>query len=157
MTEHKPPIKVAREIRLKQTQLDPTGSADRENTMILAGIKKGRQMERENRPRIICLCGSTRFIEHFAILAWKLEKGGAIVLGLHLLPTSYTEAKDHLAEFEGVKDKMDALHLRKIDLADKVVVLNIGGYIGESTTKEIAHAKQTGKPVYYLEALKGGK
>lgn len=49
-------------------------------------------------------------------------------------------------------DKLDELHLRKIDLADEVCVLNVGGYIGESTRKEIEYAKSLNKPIMYLEA-----
>lgn len=103
------------------------------------------------RPRIICLCGSTRFIEHFAVMAWEIEKGGAIALGCHLLPASYGAAQSHQAEIEGVSDIMDRLHRAKIDLADEVLVLNIGGYIGQSTRGEIEYATAHGKPVRYLE------
>ena len=46
------------------------------------------------KPKIITLCGSTRFIEHFAVMAWELEKQGAIVLGLHYLPQSYFDGGD---------------------------------------------------------------
>jgi hypothetical protein len=104
------------------------------------------------RPPIMCLCGSSRFIEHFAIIAWELEKEGAIVLGLHYLPPSYPGVpEDHLAEHEGIAARMDELHLRKIDLADRVLVLNIGGYYGTSTRREIAYAQSQGKPVAFLE------
>lgn len=47
------------------------------------------------------------------------------------------------------KAALDALHLRKIDLADRVVVVNPGGYIGESTSREIAYARAAGKPVSF--------
>ncbi|MFB8379529.1 hypothetical protein ACFYZ6_04625 [Streptomyces rubiginosohelvolus] len=47
------------------------------------------------------------------------------------------------------KAALDALHLRKIDLADRVLVVNPGGYIGESTRREIAYAHATGKPVSF--------
>jgi hypothetical protein len=105
-----------------------------------------------NKPKIVCLCGSTRFIEQFAILQWTLEKEGYITLGLHLLPASYPGVTpDHMAETEGIKEQMDELHKRKIDLADEILVLNIGGYIGESTRSEIEYAKAHGKPVKYLE------
>jgi len=106
-----------------------------------------------DRPKIICLVGSSRFILHYATLAWELEKRGAITLGLHLLPKEYTSEPipGHLAEYEGVADRMDQLHLRKIDLADEVMVLNIGGYIGESTRREIKYAESLGKPVSYVE------
>jgi nucleoside 2-deoxyribosyltransferase len=62
---------------------------------------------------------------------------------------------DHGGEFMGpeVAAKLDELHLRKIDLADYVFVLNIDGYIGESTRREIEYANATGKPVVYLEDL----
>jgi hypothetical protein len=112
--------------------------------------------EREAGPTIICLCGSTRFIELFAIKTWELELEGNIVLGCTLLPAWYTEGtRDHFAEKLGVKDQRDTHHLQKIDLADKVLVLNKDGYIGESTKREIAYAKSTGKPVEYLEPLTG--
>lgn len=104
------------------------------------------------RPRIVTLCGSSRFIETFAILAWELEKEGNIVLGLHYLPPSYPGVPEsHIAEHEGVAARMDELHLRKIDLSDKVLVLNIGGYYGSSTRREIAYALSQGKPVAFLE------
>lgn len=103
------------------------------------------------RPKIICLCGSTRFIEQFAIQTWELELQGHIVLGCTLLPSWYCPVRDHLAESLGVKDQRDNHHLQKIDLADEVLVLNIGGYIGESTKREIEYATKTGKPINYLE------
>jgi len=109
---------------------------------------------RRGQPLIVCLCGSTRFIETFAIQQWELERAGNIVLGCTLLPRSYCPVDDHFAEHTGCKDQCDELHLRKIDLADSVLVINVGGYIGESTLSEIAYARKTGKPVSYLEPCK---
>jgi len=108
-----------------------------------------------DRPKIICLCGSSRFIESFAVLAWELEKAGNITVGLHYLPPSYSREHipDHLAEYEGIAKQMDELHLRKIDLADEVFVININGYIGESTSREIDYATKLGKPIKYLEPV----
>nr|WP_202545435.1 hypothetical protein [Streptomyces sp. SID5606] len=51
------------------------------------------------------------------------------------------------------KAALDALHLRKIDLADRVLVVNPGGYIGESTSREIAYAHATGKPVSFTHLV----
>ena len=116
--------------------------------------KKERQMS--DKPRVITLCGSTRFIEHFAVMAWELEKQGAIVLGLHYLPPSYFDGKvveNHLAEHESVAEHFDNLHLRKIDLSDSVYVLNVNSYIGDSTKREIEYAKKNGKPISYLEPI----
>lgn len=105
------------------------------------------------RPKIICLCGSTRFIELFAIKTWELEREGFIVLGCTLLPMWYCNTPDHFGEATGTKEQCDELHKRKIDLADEVFVLNVDGYIGESTRSEIEYAAAHGKPVRYLESL----
>ncbi len=61
----------------------------------------------------------------------------------------YYEYEDMIA----LKGKLDELHKRKIDLADEVLVLNVGGYIGESTRSEIDYATQAGKPIRYWEPL----
>ena len=46
---------------------------------------------------------------------------------------------------------LDKMHFQKIDMADEIFVINVGGYIGESTRREIAHATDKGKKVNYLE------
>jgi hypothetical protein len=104
----------------------------------------------EGRPNIICLCGSTRFIELFAIKTWELEREGNIVLGCTLLPMWYCNTPDHFGEATGTKEQCDELHKRKIDLADEVFVLDVDRYIGASTKSEIEYAIATGKPVRYL-------
>ncbi len=127
---------------------EQTKPSANEVSLILDGLLGG------DRPKIICFCGSSRFIWYFATLAWSFEKEGYITLGLHLLPPNYTEEKvhaDHIAEYEGVADKMDALHRRKIDIADMVFVINKDGYIGKSTAAEIEYATKLGKPIKYLE------
>ena len=99
-----------------------------------------------NRPKIITLCGSSRFIEVMAVCGWLLEKEeGAITMGLHLVPGWYTRAHHHLAEEEGVAAKMDALHLQKIDMSDEIFVVNVGHYIGDSTSREVEYALYTRK------------
>lgn len=105
------------------------------------------------RPRIICLCGSTKFIEIFAVKTWELELEGFIVLGCTLLPSWYCPVRDHFAESLGVKEQRDNHHLQKIDLADEILVLNVGGYVGESTRAEIKYAEKAGKTITYLEPL----
>lgn len=106
-------------------------------------------------PEIICLCGSTRFADDHAIARWELEKKGAIVLMINYLPAWYAEEQgwngnDHFGEKSGMKEFLDEHHLRKIDLCDRVIVVNKDGYIGESTRKEIEYAESKGKPVSYL-------
>ncbi len=106
-------------------------------------------------PPIICFCGSTRFIDAFFQAGWHYTLKGYIVLSIGVC--KHTE--DHGGEALGqdVADKLDELHLRKIDLADSVFVLNVGGYIGDSTRKEIEYAESKNKPIEYLEALKETK
>jgi len=108
-------------------------------------------------PKIICFCGSSRFVAQMGILMWEYEKAGHIALGLHWLPEEYWKARglnvvdSHLAEAEGIADKMDELHKRKIDLSDEIFVVNVGGYIGDSTKSEVAYARAQGKKVVWLE------
>ena len=102
------------------------------------------------KPKIIVICGSSRFVDIMAVCAWLLERDeGAIVMSLHLLPFWYSKdhIPDHLAEHEGVADKMDELHLRKIDIAHEVFIVNKDDYIGESTTAEILYAREHGKHI----------
>lgn len=110
-----------------------------------------------NGTKVICLCGSTRFTEEMLILQWNLTKKGNVVLSWCALPNKYFEdnkfemSKSHIGDQEGVKQIVDEVHKRKIDLSDEVFVLNIGGYIGESTTSEIKYAMKKGIPIKYLE------
>jgi hypothetical protein len=107
------------------------------------------------RPQIVCLCGSTRFYDEFQQANYELTMAGKIVLSVGFYP----HAKAEHGHGEGVghdsaeKVALDELHKCKIDLADEVYVLNVGGYIGESTRSEVAYAVTTGKPVRWLEPV----
>ncbi len=104
---------------------------------------------REGRPTVVCLCGSTRFWEAFFDEGWRLTLEGKIVLSIGVCK----HAEDHGGEALGqdCADMLDELHLRKIDLADEVLILNVGGYIGESTGKELEYAREQGKVIRFLE------
>ena len=110
-------------------------------------------------PKIICICGSTRFADLHAIKRWELEQTGEhICLMINYLPQWYAYTKnylkqDHLGEQSGFKEQLDELHLRKIDLCNEIFVINQDGYIGESTRNEIEYGKKLGKPIKYLEAV----
>jgi len=102
------------------------------------------------KPKVVVLCGSSRFCQEMAVAAWFIERDErAIAMGLHLLPWWYSTEyiPDHLAEYEGVASAMDTLHLQKIDLADEIFVVDIGGYIGESTSRELKYAAYRGLPI----------
>ena len=51
------------------------------------------------------------------------------------------------------KEMLDDMHKRKIDMADSIYVINVGGYIGDSTKSEIEYAREHGKKVEYLEPV----
>ncbi|KKL51179.1 hypothetical protein LCGC14_2298040 [marine sediment metagenome] len=103
-------------------------------------------------PKIIVLCGSTRFMDVFHEAGWLETLNGNIVLSVgvskHLPP-------DHGGESLGqaTMEMLDELHWRKIDLADEVLVLNVDGYVGYSTGREIEYAELISKPIRYLEPL----
>lgn len=103
-------------------------------------------------PKRIVLCGSSRFCDVMAVCGWLLERDeGKIAMGLHLLPDWYPNVPaDHLAEHEGVAFAMDTLHLRKIDLAHEIFVVDVAGYIGSSCSNEIAYAKGRNLPIRYF-------
>jgi hypothetical protein len=103
-------------------------------------------------PNIVYLCGSTRFYEAFQKANFEETMKGSIVLSVGFYPHASMEVH---GETFGIKAeekfKLDELHKRKIDLCDEILVLNIGGYIGESTKSEIEHAWKTGKRIRYYE------
>lgn len=104
------------------------------------------------KPKIITLCGSSRFVDIMAVCAWIIERDEqAIATGLHLLPQWYPDCPDHhLAEHEEVSIKMDQLHLRKIDISDRIFVVNYDDYVGKSTLNEIEYARGKGKKIRWF-------
>lgn len=106
-------------------------------------------------PRIVCLCGSTRFWREFQEASLRETLAGNIVLSIGAARCADDDDKSFggyipVDEFDEKKKELDELHFRKIDLADEVLVLNVGGYIGESTANEIRYAESIGKMVRYL-------
>jgi hypothetical protein len=102
------------------------------------------------KPEIVCLCGSTRFVDEFNRQRVTLTRNGLIVLSIEVVTTQARE-DDPQHVHPQLKAELDELHKRKIDLADWVMVLNVGGYIGESTRSEVEYAERAGKPISYLE------
>lgn len=71
--------------------------------------------------------------------------------GIIVLAPVLTENRGLITDEQ--KTVLDALHLRKIDLADRVLIVNPGGYVGESTSREIAYARAVGKPVSFTDPV----
>lgn len=101
-------------------------------------------------PKIVCLCGSTRFMDAFYEATCQETLKGHIVLSVGVSKADFERLQ--INGREDVKVALDELHLRKIDLADEVLVLNVGGYVGISTQREIAYARSRGTPVRFLES-----
>lgn len=102
-----------------------------------------------DRPRIVCLCGSTRFYDQYVEENYQETMKGNIVLSAGCF--GHTIHKGRFEMTDEHKRKMDELHKRKIDIADEVRIINVGGYIGESTKSEIEYARTNGKVITYLE------
>lgn len=107
-------------------------------------------MTERPRPEIVCLCGSTRFRDEFLAANRDLTFAGVIVVAPGVFSHA-DAARGHAGVTPEQKAALDELHLRKIDLADRVLVVNPGGYIGESTSREIAYARAAGKPVAFTD------
>ena len=99
--------------------------------------------------KVITLCGSTRFKTEFLDTQKRLTLDGNIVISVGL----FGHSGDDEVWAEGTKEMLDDMHKRKIDMADAIYVINVGGYIGSSTRSEIDYALQNGKEVYYLESV----
>ena len=97
--------------------------------------------------KVITLCESTRFKEDFIKVQKLLTLDGYIVITVGL----FKEDLKSIENSENIKEMLDDMHKRKIDMADEIYVINVGGYIGSSTKSEIEYALSTGKIVKYLE------
>lgn len=105
---------------------------------------------RRNRT-VITLCGSTRFIEQFRQANKVLTLADYIVLSIGC----DTRTDKELQLNEKTKLQLDNLHFDKIDLSDEILVLNVGGYVGSSTKRELAYAYNSGKIVRFIENVTG--
>lgn len=95
---------------------------------------------------IITLCGSTRFKDAFMEVAKRLTLAGHIIL----MPAVFHHSDEMELTMEQ-KIQLDNLHKQKINMSDAIYVINLNGYIGESTYGEIDWANRMNKAVYFLE------
>jgi hypothetical protein len=95
--------------------------------------------------KVVTICGSMKFAKEMIKIASDLEKekGWCVIQCVYdIEPNSIT------------KNEMDNIvnaHWKKIDISDAIYVVNIGGYIGNSTNREIKYALSKGKEIIYLE------
>ena len=103
---------------------------------------------------VVTLCGSTRFKDEFMEAQKRLTLDGNIVISVGLFGHSGDqEVWENMDEgtLTKTKEMLDDMHKRKIDMADSIYVINVGGYIGDSTRSEIEYARFHDKEVRYLE------
>ena len=105
-------------------------------------------MDISNKYNIITLCGSIKFKEEFMKVQEKLTLDGNIVF----TPNFFNNIKDEIDL--KTKKMLDEMHRQKIDMSDEIYVINVGGYIGESTKAEIEYANAKCKKISYLENIK---
>lgn len=103
--------------------------------------------EIKNRYKIVTLCGSIKFKSEFLKVQEELTLNGNIVF----TPNFFNNPKIEINA--KTKKMLDEMHRQKIDMADEIYVINVGGYTGESTKSEIKYAKAKGKRVSYLESI----
>jgi hypothetical protein len=96
--------------------------------------------------KVVTLCGSTKFKDEFIAVQKRLTLEGNIVISVGL----FGHSGDDEVWSEDTKIMLDDMHKRKIDMSDEIFVINVGGYIGESTKSEIEYAIKTNKTVKYL-------
>lgn len=102
----------------------------------------------KNKYNIITLCGSIKFKTEFMKVQEELTLDGNIVF----TPNFFNNLKDEI-NIE-TKKMLDKMHRQKIDISNEIYVINLGGYIGESTKSEIQYAMANGKKISYLESIK---
>lgn len=97
---------------------------------------------------VVTLCGSTRFKDDFIKAQEFLTLAGCIVISVGLF--GHADGKYEKEITPDIKQMLDDMHKRKIDMADSIFVINKDDYIGESTASEIAYAEQQGKKITYM-------
>ncbi len=95
--------------------------------------------------KIVTICGSMKFQSQMMEIAERLElENGYIVI-----QCTYSD-KERIFTSHDIQ-VLSELHYKKIDISDAIYVVNIGGYIGQSTRNEIAYARSLNKEVMFLE------
>jgi glutathione peroxidase-family protein len=115
-------------------------------------MNKGESNMRNRRFSVVTVCGSTKFYKEYQEVIKQLTRDGSIVLSCPYYHHSEDkESWDSMSEEEkkDTEEKFTQMHYQRIDMSDAIMVINVDGYIGESTKKEIEYARKTGKGVLY--------
>jgi hypothetical protein len=104
----------------------------------------------ESKAKVITLCGSTKFEAEFAEVNQRLTMEGCVVISLGMFSLPDLPDYDWTVDTSDLKGRLGGVHFPKIRMDDEVYFVDPGGYVGESTRREIASAESLGKPVRYL-------
>ena len=100
--------------------------------------------------KVITICGSMKFIQEMMEISEKIELQGNVVL-LPIYNPSRPNKESFTIEEIAMLDKM---HRERIKISDAILVVNVNGYIGDSTKSEIEFAKSLNKEIiYYTDML----
>jgi hypothetical protein len=108
------------------------------------------QRSGEGAAKVITLCGSAKFEAEFAEVNQRLTMDGCVVISLGMFRLPELPDYDWTVDSSDLKGRLAAVHFHKIRMADEVYIVDPGGYLGESTRREVAYAESLGKPVRYL-------
>lgn len=98
--------------------------------------------------KIITVCGSYKFRKEMVEVTEKLAlQGNCMLTPIELSKPNKEAYTEKEAEI------FDKMHKEKIKLADAILVVNVNGYIGDSTKTEIEYAKLLGKEILYYTDL----
>ncbi len=98
--------------------------------------------------KIITLCGSLKFQKEMMTIAEKMAlEGNCVLTPIYPVLENYQRTDEQL---NNLKNE----HLKRIELADAILVVNVNDYIGDSTNSEIEYAKKLGKEIIYYSNLK---
>lgn len=108
------------------------------------GVRKKKSAKQEvKKMTVITICGSMKFEKEMKQIAWNLE----VREGFSVIQCVYNEQGEGISDED--QKRLAAAHYRKIDVADAIYVVDIGGYIGQSVAAEILYAEQAGKDIIY--------
>ena len=104
-----------------------------------------------NDTKVITICGSMRFTKEMMKISEELElkEGYAVIQCVYSVDGQKYKGLD--------AEMLTRIHRKKIEISDAIYVVNVSGYVGNSTKSEIEYAKSIGKEILSFELLDGEK
>lgn len=96
---------------------------------------------------ILTLCGSLRYEDYWHEANKQLGLAGHICFSVMTFPSIELGQKSWYTEDQ--KWTLDLAHFAKIEESDGIVLLNIEGYLGESSLRELKWARMRNKLIFW--------